>query len=313
MKTPDFPPDEDERLATLRGLHILDTLPEERFDRLTRMAKRVFDVPIALVSLIDANRQWFKSCQGLDATETPRDISFCGHAILDDRLFVIPDALSDIRFADNPLVTGPPYIRFYAGAPLVSYNGRKLGTLCVIDQRPRYLDDGDRNTLRDLAYMVERELAAVQLATLDALTGLSNRRGFLMLAQYCLEVCNRHRMPAVLVLADLDGFRAINDQYGHQAGDDALRLFGATLLDTCRDSDVFARVGADEFGILLSNTHTAGAHEHLERLRRALDESPSIRAQPFRLGASFSVIEYDPARHASIDTLMQACDAQRAG
>ena len=116
MKAPETPADEAKRLATLRALGVLDTAAEERFDRLTRMAKRLFRVPIALVSLVDENRQWFKSCMGLATNETSRDISFCGHAILGDDIFIIPDTLADARFADNPLVVGEPYIRFYAGA-----------------------------------------------------------------------------------------------------------------------------------------------------------------------------------------------------
>lgn len=115
MLEPPIPPDEQQRLAVLRSLHILDTPPEERFDRITRTAQRLFNVPIALISLIDAHRQWFKSCQGLPVSETPRGISFCGHAILADTPLIIPDALLDPRFADNPLVTGEPRIRFYAG------------------------------------------------------------------------------------------------------------------------------------------------------------------------------------------------------
>ena len=127
MRKPDFPADEQRRLQALRDLELLDTPAEERFDRLTRIAQSVFQAPIALVSLVDAQRQWFKSRQGLDATETPRDISFCGHAILGDEVFYIPNALEDPRFADNPLVAGAPDIRFYAGAPLASADGYKLG------------------------------------------------------------------------------------------------------------------------------------------------------------------------------------------
>jgi GAF domain-containing protein len=115
MLTPPTPSDETRRLQTLRSLKLLDTLPEERFDRVTRLAKQVFSTPIALVSLVDADRQWFKSRQGLDATETPRDISFCGHAILDDDITIVMDARKDQRFCDNPLVCGDPDIRFYAG------------------------------------------------------------------------------------------------------------------------------------------------------------------------------------------------------
>lgn len=158
MLEPAVPFDEARRIATLRGLNILDTPPEERFDRLTRLAQHLLNVPIAVVSLVDSNRQWFKSCQGLAASETPRSISFCGHAILDEQLFVIPDALLDPRFADNPLVVDAPHIRFYAGQPLKASDGSRLGTLCVIDSKPRHLTQAERDGLRDLAVLVENEL-----------------------------------------------------------------------------------------------------------------------------------------------------------
>ena len=178
MIKPATPVDEATRVGTLRALDILDTAAEERFDRLTRLAKRLFGVPIALVSLVDTNRQWFKSCDGLGATETPREISFCGHAILSDDILVIPDALLDDRFCDNPLVVDDPHIRFYAGCPLRAPNGSRLGTLCLIDRAPRMFDADELQPLRDLAHMAEQELAAVQLATTDELTQISNRRGF---------------------------------------------------------------------------------------------------------------------------------------
>ena len=185
--------------------------PEERFDRLTRMCKRLFGVPIALVSLVDENRQWFKSCVGLSVSETPRDISFCGHAILGNEIFVIPDAAKDERFADNPLVLDEPHIRFYAGCPLRSQNGCKLGTLCIIDRKPRELTQEDLDTLKDLASMVERELEAVQLATLDDLTKISNRRGFMALAQHSLNLCSRQETQASLGRApDGDFQRALS-------------------------------------------------------------------------------------------------------
>jgi len=158
MIKPEKPKNEDKRLQSLCSLNILDTLPEERFDRFTRIAKRHFGVSIALVSLVDAERQWFKSRQGLDASETPRDISFCGHAILKNGIFNISDTLEDIRFADNPLVTGPPNIRFYAGAPIHAPNGQAIGTLCIIDDKPREFSAEDLVVLRDLANGVEEEL-----------------------------------------------------------------------------------------------------------------------------------------------------------
>lgn len=159
MKKPAIPDNEVQRLNALCGLNILDTPSEARFDRITRIAKKHFDVSIALVSLVDSERQWFKSRQGLDATETPRDISFCGHAILDDQVFYVPDALQDSRFHDNPLVTGGPKIRFYAGAPLHSPAGFKVGTLCIIDDKPRQFNQEELNVLGDLADMVDAELS----------------------------------------------------------------------------------------------------------------------------------------------------------
>lgn len=164
MLEPKMPPDESGRVSELHDLHLLDTPPEERFDRLTRLAQRLFGVRIALVSLIDHDRQWFKSRQGLDATQTPRNISFCGHAILADGPFVIPDALLDPRFIDNPLVSGPLAIRFYAGMPLQGPSGHKVGTLCLIDQQAREFGPDDVAALRDLAALVMLELANKELS-----------------------------------------------------------------------------------------------------------------------------------------------------
>ncbi len=158
MNEPIFPPDEQERLAALQELRLLDTPAEERFDRITRTARDLFHVPIALISLVDAKRQWFKSRTGLDVTETPRSISFCGHAILGDDALVVENALEDSRFSDNPLVTSPPEIRFYAGIPLRSRTGRKLGTLCLLDRMPRSFGAEEVARLRDLAAWAEREL-----------------------------------------------------------------------------------------------------------------------------------------------------------
>lgn len=158
MQAPSIPDNESQRLQALRAQAILDTPAEERFDRLTRLGRHMFGTQIALVSLVDADRQWFKSRQGLDACETGRNISFCGHAILDDAIFEITDARIDPRFADNPLVTGPPHIRFYAGAPLATADGSRIGTLCIIDEQPRQLSAAERCALRDLADCVEAEI-----------------------------------------------------------------------------------------------------------------------------------------------------------
>src|SRR5262249_36847107 len=162
LLTPPAPPDEAVRLETLYSLKILDTAPEERFDRITRVAARLFDVPVAMVSLIDANRQWFKSCQGLSVSETPRSISFCAHTILGDDVFYVADTKLDPRFADNPLVTGEPFVRFYAGYPIAAPNGAKLGTLCLADRKPRQMSKAELQLLRDLGMWVQTELSIVK-------------------------------------------------------------------------------------------------------------------------------------------------------
>ena len=164
MLAPAPHPAETQRLLELHQLCLLDTAPEHRFDRVTRLARRLFDVDFALVSLVDAERQWFKSKQGLAVSETGRDVSFCGHAILQEQVLVVEDALRDPRFADNPLVTGAPHIRFYAGVPVKGPAGHPVGTLCVIGIRPRRFSAEDDAALRDLGELVEAELGATSLA-----------------------------------------------------------------------------------------------------------------------------------------------------
>ncbi len=310
MKIPRIPEGEAARLRTLRSLNILDTPQEERFDRITRMAKRIFGVPIALVSLVDENRQWFKSCIGLDASETPRDISFCGHAILGNEIFVINNALEDDRFADNPLVTGEPKIRFYAGCPLRALNGSKLGTLCIIDREPKNLSDEDLETFQDLASMVEREIAALQLATLDNLTHISNRTGFMMLARHSINLCYRQSLPASLAFFDLNKFKPINDKFGHVEGDRALIAFSDQLKATFRDSDIFARLGGDEFVVLLTNTSKHVAEKVVARLQLSLDQYNRKAARGYDLSFSYGIVKFDHKKHSTIEALLAEADAQ---
>lgn len=309
MLIPATPGNERGRLAALRALNILDTAPEERFDRLTRLARRLFDVPIALVSLIDANRQWFKSCVGLPVRETSRDISFCGHAILGDDIFTISDALNDARFQDNPLVTEDPHIRFYAGCPLRGPNSSMVGTLCLIDDKPRELSDDERSLLHDLAHMAEQELAAVHMATMDELTQLSNRRGFAALAQHALHLCHRMDKAAALLFFDLDGFKQINDTHGHAEGDRALAAFAEALRSAFRDSDVIGRLGGDEFVALLTDSTTAETQVATTRLRELIDRHNCGAALGYAIRYSVGEIAYDSTRDPSIAILLAEADA----
>lgn len=310
MHAPAFPEDESTRIATLQSLKVLDTPPEERFDRLTRLAARLFNVPIALVSLIDTNRQWFKSCIGLPVTETPRGISFCGHAILGDDVFVIPNALADERFGNNPLVTGAPYIRFYAGCPLRVADGSKLGTLCLIDTSARQFSAEDVAVLKDLARMAELEISAVQMATMDVLTALSNRRGFETLAKHTLSVDRRLNRPASLFYFDLNGFKAINDNFGHAEGDRALLVFADELRATFRECDVIGRLGGDEFAVLLTDASPDSTARVLSRFQLALKQRSLAENRGYEIRYSVGCVAYDRQKHPSIEHLLAEADAQ---
>ncbi|ANJ68045.1 diguanylate cyclase [Halothiobacillus diazotrophicus] len=308
MKPPPIPTDERLRLDTLRSLNLLDTPPEERFDRLARLARRLFNVPISLVSLVDSDRQWFKSSMGLEVRETPREVSFCGHALLDDDVMVVHDALADDRFVDNPLVADDPYIRFYAGCPLSALNGSKLGTLCIIDHEPRRFDAEDRALLQDLAGMVEREIAALQLSTLDELTLISNRRGFMSLAQQSLNLCRRMQMPATLMSIDLNGFKEINDRFGHAEGDLALKAFADIMRHIFRVSDVFARLGGDEFVVLMSDVDQTAIDAVLTRFREAVEDYNATANRGYDLRYSVGYVPFDPNSSETIESLLCRAD-----
>lgn len=307
MISPEVPASDGRRIESLRALDLLDTLPEDRFDRITRLAARIFDVPIALVSLVDRDRQWFKSNIGLEVEETPRAHSFCGHAILGPEVLHVPDAAADHRFHDNPLVIGEPNIRFYAGCPIAAPDGALVGTVCVIDDRPRQLDERDLEALEDLAAIVEQELAMQRLAVDDDLTGLKNRRGFDLLGAQALASCRRHHTPAMVLYADVDGLKAANDSLGHQAGDRLLQDVATTLCGTLREADVVARVGGDEFAAVLSGIDDPAAVA--DRLRRAVDGRNLLVPEEPPMSFSVGSATFDPADPDPLDELVRRADA----
>jgi diguanylate cyclase (GGDEF)-like protein len=309
MRKPDIPKDEKSRLKTLASLNILDTFHEERFDRLTRMACKLFEVPIAMVTLVDDKRQWFKSCVGLNVSETARDISFCGHAILSDEVLVVSDAEKDVRFADNPLVIGDPYIRFYAGCPIKSLNGSRLGTLCIIDGKAKAFSKQDLEFLKDLASMVERELAFIELATIDELTGLSNRRGFMTNARYIINLCDRQQISCSLIFIDLNGFKNINDKFGHAEGDKALADFANLIKSSFRNSDILARLGGDEFVVLLTDTSKSSAEISMSKFQKVIDEYYAAVNHGYGISCSYGIVGYDLNRHMTIERLLDDADS----
>ena len=306
--------DETARLLALRQYGILDTPAEPKFDRIVRLAARLLDMPISLVSLVDETRQWFKAKVGLDASETPRSMAFCAHAIQGDDVMVVEDAGLDPRFVENPLVTGDPLIRFYAGAPLTTDDGHKLGTLCVIDRIPRQLTLEQTMLLEDLAGLVvdEMELRRAmglvrQLATTDPMTGLLNRRSFLSQAESEWQRSSRFARPMSLLILDIDHFKHINDSFGHDAGDGVISRIAKICDVQKRAHDLAARYGGEEFVILMPETDLAGACRFAERLREAV-AADSVRHDGNTIKATVSIGVAEMAQAKSVDDLLKRAD-----
>lgn len=411
MRAPRVPSNEEARLHELWALNVLDTPPSERLDRITRVAAAALSVPMALISLVDQQRQWFKSRLGLSVPETSRDVSFCGHAVADDRLMIVPNAEVDERFCDNPLVTGPPDIRFYAGQVIHGPGGYPIGTLCVLDRKARDLSPEGVRLLTDLAALAEDEICAStlaaewtslrqtarffedlaenagdlvqavgpdgeieyvnstwrsvldyvgqpapsnifaviapeehrhcgeifaeilrggdaprvetvfvsragtripvigsvtrysgpdhlhtrgvfrdarpdvvarnalrELAEIDALTGLPNRRVLDQRLTALVNLAVRYGRPLCVAFLDVDRFKAINDTHGHATGDRVLRRLADVLSANTRRSDVVARHGGEEFCVVLPDTADELAKELLDALQakfRAAGEAPA--------------------------------------
>ncbi|MFP4147683.1 MAG: putative bifunctional diguanylate cyclase/phosphodiesterase [Halorhodospira sp.] len=258
MEHAPIPEDEERRQEALERYRILDTDNEPIFDRIARLACRIFDTPIAAITFIDRHRQWFKAAPGLEVRETPREISFCGHVVAGEDPLIVPDAYADRRFHDNPLVTETPGIRAYLGVPLRTEEGLRIGVLCVQDRQARDFSEADAGTLRELAditvYALEARLAqsdAERLMHFDPLTGLPNRLLFWDRLQQALATRRYDGKDLAVLALDLRDFRAVNDSLGREQGDRLLAKVGERLQASLRQDDTVARLSGDEFGILL--------------------------------------------------------------
>lgn len=326
MTPPKTPDNEAERACALRSLLVLDTPAEERFDRITRMARKLLGTDIALVSLVDSQRQWFKSAQGLDAPETGRDISFCGHAILGEEAFVVRDARDDPRFADNPLVLGDPSIRLYAGQPLHGPDGHRVGTLCVIDREPRSLGADDLRTLKDLAITVERELEvcalsaseealrrelaqAREVANTDPLTRVWNRGAIVRLLEVELRRARQTGEGVGVAMVDLDHFKRINDTFGHPGGDEVLRVAAQHMRASLRRQDSVGRYGGEEFLIVMTGCDRSDSMQVSARMRHQIAESAVLLPRgPCTVTASIGVWQGVPGQEDSAEAVISAAD-----
>jgi diguanylate cyclase (GGDEF)-like protein len=314
MPSARLPEHEIARLAALKSYEILDTQCDANFDNVVALAARLIDCPLALVSLVDADRLWIKAAYGLDATETPRTVSFCAHAILQPaEPLMVPDATLDSRFVDNPLVTGAPYIRSYLGVPLVTSEGHALGTLCLFDYAPRHYDAATIATLRGLAQTVtvslelHRALVRMTKAALtDLLTGLPNRRALLE----ALTGMLKSHVPVTALMLDLDHFKEVNDVHGHAVGDALLKTVAERLSASLRPGDLAGRLGGDEFVVFLRDvTSEHVALKVTERLRAALHQPVMHDGVSFEIGATIGLALAPFAAHTPEAVLRVADEA----
>lgn len=300
MQRPSLPLDESTRIEALRSLSVLDTPAEERFDRVTRLARRIFDAPVLAIALVDSTRVWFKSSLGLAFPQLARDMSFAGHAIHASDTFTVEDARRDARFSDNPLVTSEPFVRFYCAHPLTSDDGSVIGVLEMYDQRTRALGERDLADFRDLARIAEAELrnpvyskgqeellreddGTAAPARIDPLTRLWNRGAVIDILQRELAHSRRDGSKLGVLLVDVDHLRELNESRGHEAGDAALQEIVRRLRSHLRPYDSIGRFGGEEFLAVLPGTDREGTILAGERVRIAVEREEIAR------GVSLSV------------------------
>ena len=304
-------PNETQRLHALNDLKFLDTLEDGgRFDRITRLATRIFDVPIAWVGLTAQAGGAARLPEDLTVREVAQFQALSEQALLSEDPFVVRDMRNLRTLGATPGVGRG--ICFYAGHAVHAADWSRVGTLALMDRKPREFTAADLAQLADLAGMIDRELSLLSLATIDPLTRLLNRRGFLEIASHMLMFCRREQSPATVVAIDLDGFKVINDRQGHAAGDAVLREFARLLLKSFRSSDVVARPGGDEFYVLVSGANRQVTEMALERLGRGFRSSDLHRAQP-GLSWSAGAAELDLSGTDGIEALVAEADRRMYG
>lgn len=332
MKSPALPKNKANRLKKLNQLRIFYSPAEERFDRITRIARRVFGVPVSLLTLIGEDKQWFKSSQGLCDTETPREISSCGHAILSQEPLIIQNTENEPDFFDNPLVTSGPGIRFYAGCP-IRYRGTPLGTLCIMDIVPREFKPSDVDTLKSLAAWAQNELKARRLSVaqvkllsklneserrsmIDPVTRVWNRNAMDKVLESELARAKRQETPTALLRADVSSFEDIVGQHGEIAGDEVPREVTQRIRNCVRPHDVVGRADHHEFLVFLAGCSTADTRSIAERIcSRIEDEAIKVnnKAIPVSLtiGAASSRTVTDLMARKLKELAMAALDDAR--
>lgn len=282
--------DEKGRLRTLARLEAETHAAEASFDHITALVSLILGLDMVAISLIDADTQRLKARQGLETSTTPRELAFCSVAIRSYEPLVVEDARRDPRFRENPLVTGPPYLRCYIGAPLTTEDGYNLGTICALGSEPRRFTEREVDIMRRFAELIIQELELRSQANRDFLTGVHNRRAFA--AELKRELSRLQRRPgnAAVAFLDVDHFKQVNDTYGHPVGDRVLRELAEVVRENCRATDVLARLGGEEFALLLPGADICRARALAERLRRAVAEHRFTGIEDRKLTVSIGLV-----------------------
>lgn len=314
------------KLAQLPESTFFCTPIEERFERLTRLARRALNVPVAAITFLSEEKQWFKSVAGWNVTELPHDQSFCPITLAAGQLTVFEDTRQDAAVRQHPLVTTGPQFRFYAGLPIMDENDNLCGTFCIFDQKPRQLSPADRSTLADLAALTQREIVGEHMKSvhhsltaklgiarresmMDPLTRLWNRRGASVLIKSALDAARQQGSSVGIAILDLDNFKRINDTYGHQTGDEVLRKTALRLIQSIRTNDSVCRVGGDEFLLLMKDADSESARHTAERVRRSVVEtSVPTRQGEIRLSTSVGFAVKSGKDEISVEELIDRAD-----
>ena len=314
------------KIANIHSLDLFYTPIEERFERITRLARRALRVPVAAISLLNENKQWFKSAAGWGISEIARDDAICRLTVEANQLLTIADTLEDPRVATSSVVASAPRFRSYAGYPLTDEHGHIVGTFCVFDLKPRVFSALDRQSVVDLAAMAQRELLSDQLshahaaltsklslarreALMDPLTHLWNRRGASMLLKSALDKADELNTPLTLALLDVDNFKRVNDSYGHQSGDEVLRKIGSRLLSAVRNEDAVCRMGGDEFLVLMADTDAKIAARVAERIRSSITDTPvPTRDGTMSVSVSVGFTVRQPRDKSAVEALIEQAD-----
>ncbi|MEI4263986.1 GGDEF domain-containing protein [Roseovarius sp. D0-M9] len=299
--------DEAGRIEALIRLDAATSSSEASFDHITKLLQIALEMEMVTISLVGVDKQTFKACQGLDLTESPREIAFCNIAIRSYEPLIIEDTHQDARVKNNPLVTGSLFLRSYIGAPLTTADGYNLGTICAFDSRPRRFTARESEMIIKCAELVVNQLELRSQAKLDFLTGVLNRRSFASELEREMARLKRRPGKAVVAFLDIDHFKRVNDTFGHPVGDIVLREFAGIVASQCRQNDLLARVGGEEFAVLLPDTDLESAQIWAERTRKQVAETRFDDNDDLRVTVSLGLVEFTE-KQTSADVITSMAD-----